>query len=677
MALVLGLLSVSSHAEAPPSRESDLLLPTLTNGIQAIASTPNDPRRSIISGGSVSLLDQNGSIQWSLSAGFLESYSHISAFPDRTTFVSRLRHALLPLPFPPIPFPGLTRAYVVRSEASGPGPTPPTANLSGDDDPTVPFPSVGAIPMGVAVDAVRDRVYTAHQRMALDFSGALFEERIRAFDGALNPVAEWIIPHEFASSAIQLAGVFTDAEGFVWTAGVETPPGPLTPRLIVARLQPSLEGEPLIHRLTLGAQGGTIRAAVDPRGGLILAGERDAAGNSDYFRRVSPDGFSPSFRRQGFAGGPLAVDPEGALYLGGRNPLNNAPSIIKLGLDNGPLWSPAHLELPGDRTIQAIAVLAPDTIDVAGTQDVPFPGSDRAFISRYRPGASGLVAVSDLIQEARVNQELESRLAVEVRDAAGTVQGNIPVDFEITSTPRIGQALISPDQRTDPISGRATAGFRVGNLPLEYEVTAECPSCSGAQNSVVFQICGKLPATLLLQDGQTWSDTKLDDHSKGLTIGERGCALSAYTMLLNIFKAQDNLTYPESTPGTLNEYLTEKAHYGFVPDANLDFFTSTKLFTNNQVAFVRRLDVDLDPANYRASVRRVASHIDASLEQGRPALLQVESGTVAGHFLTVIGRCGSKYLVADPFSGTGYPYIDAEDPNEITILGARIFKRGL
>ncbi|MEW5884652.1 MAG: hypothetical protein AB1725_10570 [Armatimonadota bacterium] len=531
--------------------------------------------------------------------------------------------------------------------------------------------------MGVAVDAMRDRVYTAHQRMTFDFTGALFEERIRAFDGALNPVAEWVVPHEFASSAIQLAGVFTDAEGFVWTAGVETPPAPLTSRLIVARLQPSLEGEPLIHRLTLGAQGGTIRAAVDPRGGLILAGERDAAGNSDYFRRVSPDGFLPSFRRQGFAGGPLAVDLEGALYLGGRNPLNNAPSIIKLGLDNAPVWSPAHLELPGDRVIQALVVLAHDTFDVAGSRDVPFPGSDQSFISRYAPGTGGkLVAISPLEQLGFVDVLLPSPLVVEAQDAAGLPSPDVGIAFSIDATPdgAVGHQLIGSEDKTNAL-GRAKTDFKLGNIPLEYQVKAECSTCDESDQQLQFRICGKLPGDLYRQnEDRPGKAPYVDDFIGGSTneddrIRYSGCALTAYTMLLNIFRARHNLTYPESTPGTLNKALTPG---GFVPVARLDFLSATRQFAGNQLAY------DGFNVGPTMSIAEALQEVDRSLGRGDPALIKLNSPSGRdGHYITAIGRCGSRYIILDPFTGTDIELYDPDNPpRNLRVQGVRIFRKG-
>ncbi|MBI2788695.1 MAG: hypothetical protein HYX59_08440 [Elusimicrobia bacterium] len=621
----------------------------------------------------------DGTIQWTYSSGqFLGGINQIAAFPDGTVFATSVQGYFFPYP------PGTMRASLVRLDSSGPASPPPSVSLSGDGEP-LPFPNpiIGVTPGGVAVDPLNDRVYTIHQRLIIYplLGAAAADAQLNAYDRSLSLLTQRAHSFEFPDSFIQLAGVFVDSSSFVWVAGVEYPPSPLPRRLFVERHPPNLSGPPIIYRLTLDATfGGAIRAALDPRGGLVVGGER-SGGNSDYFRRVSSEGFSASFREPGFAGGPMAVDAEGSLYIAGHEPIGGLPALVKVSSSDTQAWGASFVTLASDRRIEALWSPSTGTIDVGGTVDVSFPGSDQTFISRYRrgAGASGrLVAVSDLVQASEVDAELASPLIVEARDAAGAPQGNVIVNFSISSAPvgAVGQQLVSTDLQTNSFTGRAKTGFKVGNIPLEYEVKADCPSCGATSSSVTFQICGQLPATLLHQNGETWSNDVLDNHSRGWTLGVRGCALTAYTMLLNVFKSRFQYTYPVSTPGTLNSFLTDPDTYGFVPDANLDFDLASEQFTQDQVRFAGRFDVDTSPARYSASARGVMRRVDSSLAAGNPALVQVESTSLAGHFLTVIGRCGNLYLVKDPYAGLDYQSISIDDPNSPIILGARIFRRG-
>lgn len=676
IASVFLAIGASLRTEPLPGRESDLVLASLSDDVRTLITSPSDATKTLQIGGQAVRIAADGSVQWTYSPGLFQGIHQIAAFPNGTVFATKGRFYTFPYP------PGTYRSFVIRLDSGGPLDPPPSANLSGDGEP-LPFPNpiIGVTPGGVAIDPLNDRVYTIHQRMQLDFLtfATTVDVKINAYDPSLNLVAQREHAFEFPDSSVQLSGVFVDSNSYVWVAGVEYPPAPRPRRLFIERHPPNLAGPPIVHRFTLGAMfRGDIRAALDPRGGLVVSGERDASGNSDYFRRVSSEGFSASFREPGFAGGPMAVDAEGSLYIAGHEPIGGLPAVVKVSSSDAQAWGASFVTLASDRRIGALWSPSTGTVDVAGTVDVSFPGSDQTFVSRYRrgAGASGrLVAVSDLIQKSEVDADLASPLVVEARDAAGSPQGNVVVNFSYSTYPAGGQQLVSTDLQTNSFTGRAKTGFRVGSIPLEYEVKADCPSCSAASSSVTFRICGKLPVTLLHQDGETWSGDTLDHHPQELTIGERGCALSAFTMLLNIFRSRYGLSYPESTPGTLNTFLSSPTINGFNKNADLDFRRSATARSGFAVRLESRLFVNAAGDNYRASATEVLQAVGESLRNGNPALIHIESGSPEGHFLTAIGRCGDRYLVADPYSDFHIESVSVDDP-DITIMGARIFTRG-
>ncbi|MEK7389864.1 MAG: hypothetical protein AAB036_09200, partial [Elusimicrobiota bacterium] len=317
------------------------------------------------------------------------------------------------------------------------------------------------------------------------------------------------------------------------------------------------------------------------------------------------------------------------------------------------------------------------TIDVAGT--LTLPGGNKTFVSRHSRNAGiggSLVAISDLKDSTTVSTRLASPIVVETRTAPNVSLGNVPVDFSISSAPQraTGFKFLSKDSQTNSF-GRASAEFLLGDIPLEYDIKASCPSCVGSSNSVNFRICGKLPGELYRQnknaDGKQdyIGDRLADSDDPSDSIEHRGCTLTAFTMLLNIFRSRYNLSYPESTPGTLNRALTPS---GFSPVARLNLRTATPLFTGTQVRYLDGYDVGLF-----ADYRDVMTHVDSSLELGNPALIRLQSSTGAlGHFVTVIGRCGNGYWVLDPYTKTNHSFIDLSDLGTKVILGVRIFEKG-
>ncbi|MEK7390451.1 MAG: hypothetical protein AAB036_12235 [Elusimicrobiota bacterium] len=634
-----------------------------------------DATKTVLAGGRIARIDVGGSIAWTFAPDLFQAAKQIAAFPDGTIYATLEKQYVIP--------PLLaSRASVLRIDASGPSPNPPSAVLSGDaaPSPLAPFPIIYVTPGGAAADPRAGRVYTAHSRLTVNPGSGTIDAKINVYDRALSPIAQRDHAFEFPDSGIQWAGVFVDSAGFVWAAGVEIPPSPLPRRLFVERHPPDLSAPPIVHRQTLGAAfTGDIKASLDPRGGLVVAGEQDVLGNRDNLRRVDVDGFSEMFREAGFSRGPMAVDADGSLYIGGKEPIGGLAAIVKVSSTAAHAWEPRYLTLPSDRAIEALWSPSTGTIDVAGR--VPSAsGATRPFISRYRQGAGGsgrLVPISAIVSTAPVDIDLTSPLVVEVRDPAGTPQGNVAVNFTISSAPKgaVRQRLTATDLQTDPLTGRARTGFKVGSIPLEYEVTSECPSCGAISSSVTFQICGKLETELYRENEDKPGKTPYIDDQLGESTSEfdkikySGCTLTSFAMLLNIFRTRYGLHYPESTPGTLNIALTPG---GFDPKARLDLEAAVDLFTNSEIQLSSSLELGI------TSAQSLRKRIENSLGRGYPVILKLVSPTGrAGHYVTAVGRCGSRYMVLDPYTITNINLYDPENPPfGLALRGARIFKRG-
>lgn len=655
-------------AEPRPGRESDVVLP-ISDTVRAFNTTAAGVKFIVASGGGngVIRLSATNTIDWTLPTQSVQNYSHVDALPDGTAFALRVR---------PFFFPGVSRADLVR--LTGTNPDVASVSLSGDPEPDFfnIFPLIAVAPGGVAVDAARERIYTAHTRQVITTESQI-NIQINVYDRNLSLLRQRSHVFELTGGFGDVYGVFVDAQGFVWVVGLEYPAGPGARRLFVERHPPDLADPPIVQRLTLGAAfSGTLVAAGDPRGGVVVASD------SGFIHRASSYAFSASFPQAGFTGGPMAVEADGSLYIGGQS--GGLPAFTKLTPSNVPAWSPASISLNPDRIIEALWTPVPGTIDVAGTVAIPL-AADEIFLSRYKQGAGTggrLKAISPLEETAIVNSNLTTPIMIEVKDESNLAKSNVDVGFHQGVVPdaAVGYELIAPELKTNAL-GRAKTGFKIGDLPLEYEIKADCPSCASGHNSIVFRACGVLPVTVyrqnnpkLLSEGG-WGDALLDHHPEGAQIKDRGCALTAFTMLLNIFRERYNLSYPDLaagtdyTPGTLNKQL--ETVDGFGDDGGVYFKDAAPRSTGGQVQLDLRRDIGTD-----FSLQDALAKVDQSLAAGNPALLWKPSGSDAGHYVTVVGRCGTRYIFADPWGE--YPAIGFVDTaiNGQEILGIRTFKRG-
>lgn len=685
--LVATFFSLSTNLSAEPLPKRTIDYPYTLNGFEfpvGFASTAEGDTfttyrtfdfTSPFGAGYIRRRNASGDSVWP--SNFAGPPHAVAVSPDKTACVIFEKNSLF----------GLETQLVLKCIAPG-GPTgsDPEVNLPGFSI----FGLGSQIGAGVAIDQARDRIYAYFPSLSFQFG---FEVLVVAYDRALNLIAQR--KHTLSGEVQQLTSISVDANGAVWTSGVESFQFPDPRQVFVERYPPNLSTPPTILRRPLADFSIMLKAAGDPRGGVVIAGDRDSSGNSDTFRRILSDEvggmvFGDLFRIQGYGFGPFTVDAAGAIYASAYAPGTGAPAITKRGPLNLASWSPEFLPLPDGRQATFLHSPTIDTFDVSGTIDF-----QNAFVLRYVPGLAAsleMLPVTPLDSLGKpgaigfVSTEIFPRVEVKVRDTSLSPQENVPVTFTNPEAPEhsIGHGLVDPQSQSD-INGRAKTGFRIGNLPLEYLVKAECPSCVTTANSISFPICGTMPARfgtkmerLFLQNvddhagfagEHNWTDEFLDSSIDPQDkIVERGCALTAYVMMLNLMKARHSFSYAESTPYTLNEALKVSRPRAFDASAKLDMAKAALAFTGGQVEM-------LDPI-WTFDVGRTAlfNKVEENLALGNPALLHLQSQGVYGHFITVIGRCGTNYRVLDPHTGTGYKELNRNDLSKV-VMGARIFKK--
>lgn len=562
---------------------------------------------------------------------------------------------------------------------------------------------------GVAIDQTRDRIYVFVP--SIDFQ--TFEYRILtiAYDRSLNLIAQR--PHVFPidGGVQQITSLSVDGNGNVWTSGVEVFGYPQPSRVFIARHPPNLTATPVIIRRSLADYSITLKASGDPRGGVVITGDRDAFGNSDTFQRISANElgnlvFGDVFRIPGYTFEPFAVDGAGSIYAPGYIPETGTRSITKRGPTNLASWSPEYLSLPAGRHPQFIKAPITDTFDLAG---YVAGGAPTTFLSRYAAGGAfnRIRAITPSDRFEPVGVPMLDKLVYTVLDNLDAPQSDVEVSYSIAQTnPPAGRSsavFYSSETKTDS-DGLARAGLKLGFLPVEYTVSANCPSCLPTLQTAEIQVCGKIETRMFRNNVDSplpgelpWAATQLDHHymfllTAGISgnIRMKGCALTATTMLLNIFKHRYNLSYVDSTPRTLNDFWSvfDSAQYGFsagVPntlvgavqtwkreiDGGLYFPNAIPRFTNREVRYLEGPVVGPDNLTVDEAMALVNAHLDV----GDPALLHIESSTDAGHFMTIVGRCGRKYFVLDPNINTNHTVIDLDNLT-VTIKGVRLFEKG-
>lgn len=671
LVIVLFLVGANLSAEPLPARQSDFSLPT-DGQLVGFASTAAGDKFLInrtfdlppFGGGLLRRLNAAGQEVWRVDLG--APPLSIAVSPDETACVIFEKDFLF----------GLETQLVMRCvPPSGPTGSDPEVNLPGF---TI-FGLGSGIGAGVVIDQARNRVYAMVPSINFQFG---FDALIVAYDRSLNFIAQR--PHVFEDGGgpQQFTSISIDSSGNVWTSGVESFAFPLPRKVFIERHPPNLTTAPAILRRTLADYSISLKAVGDSRGGVIITGDRDDSGNFDTFQRISADEsgnltFGNIFRIQGYGFGPFAVDLTGSILAATYVPGTGTPSITKRGQNDLPSWSPEFLPLPVGRDSTFIQAPVIDTFDVAGTVS---GGAPTTFISRYVPGSAStgkLHAVSPLSIEGGVDQNLSQDITVAVKDDSNVPIGDVAVNF--TCQPPAGVSVcgfFDKDSQTNAL-GLAKTGFEVGNIPLEYLVQVACPSCVENFNSVSFQVCGKLNGKLYFQNfDDPDSEPYIGDFIAGSEadpIQSLGCALTSYTMLLNIFRDRYGLSYPAATPGTLNKALDWDID--FEPTARLNMHEATPHFTGGQVIYTGSPKV----GRFK-SVSAVMSEVADSLAQGNPAIIRMGSPSGReGHSVVAIGKCGNDFIVLDPFvnpnTGANFTRINPASP-PFPITGARLFIKG-
>ena len=149
-------------------------------------------------------------------------------------------------------------------------------------------------------------------------------------------------------------------------------------------------------------------------------------------------------------------------------------------------------------------------------------------------------------------------------------------------------------------------------------------ACRGGE---AFQHVPVIETPAFLQRDKAWEADRIG--GTGETLGRVGCTVCCLAMGLAPFGIR-------KTPGELNEWL--KKHEGYSPRGWLRWETVSKLTAG-------KVYVD-----FRAPLKHET--IDAALKARQPVLAKVFINRVITHWVLVVGKEGTEYLVQDPL-GSG------------------------
>ena len=133
-----------------------------------------------------------------------------------------------------------------------------------------------------------------------------------------------------------------------------------------------------------------------------------------------------------------------------------------------------------------------------------------------------------------------------------------------------------------------------------------------------------------LQHDRAWEADRIG--GTGETLGRVGCTVCCLAMGLAHFGIQ-------KTPGELNEWL--KTHEGYSPRGWLRWETVSKLSDGKVYVDFRA------PLNHGT--------IDFALKARQPVLAKVFINRVITHWVLIIGKEGTEYVVKDPLGGAKKP----------------------
>lgn len=148
-----------------------------------------------------------------------------------------------------------------------------------------------------------------------------------------------------------------------------------------------------------------------------------------------------------------------------------------------------------------------------------------------------------------------------------------------------------------------------------------------------------LPITPLSQQDPRWSKVKLGISSS--TIGSMGCLLTSVTMDMNYFGKAN-------TPITMNEMFI---HNGGYQRGNLFVW-----------GVINKLYSDITLHKYITKIPAPLEELESALRSGMPAIVQVDfnpyTTAMDQHWVVIIGKQGSSYMMIDPIDGTTRKFED-------------------
>jgi hypothetical protein len=257
----------------------------------------------------------------------------------------------------------------------------------------------------------------------------------------------------------------------------------------------------------------------------------------------------------------------------------------------------------------------------------------------------------------------------------------IAVNFSVSTYPAgaAGFSLSKSSEATNP-QGLADVLLKLGNIPAEYGVTATCPSCEASSDTVTFTCCGKLPNDHFSQTYTPTSPWNVDCYARHncqvedrTTIGYLGCATTALATVVNYYATHISTSIPTRNPGQLNTYLREMPGVtGYDANNNVQPSAITSI-SSGSINYIRNESGNI---SRNRTIQVLLNRMDSEVLDSRPVMLQINrlhpDGTYTPHYIVAVGKCGDRYIIADPIGGVERLY-SPTDP-AASLLGIRVFR---
>ncbi len=559
---------------------------------------------------------------------------------------------------------------------------------------------------GVAADAAAGYVYAAEDVYNSD-SGRYVTFTF-AYDLNLDlKAAKAYAPQDqqtCSDAAIPSGGVHVDAAGNVYVGGYACKDD-YTYRYFALKYAPGLgQPENIFVKDAAFDESPQLKAAGDPAGGLVFIGnELDSSGAAGFsVRRLNAAGawsepvFITAFDNWSWPKA-VAVDKAGAAYIAGNMKDTWAPAVTKLSSDGAYSWEPQVLQKADEGSLETIYVDAGLNMNIAGYHTWNTDtGFDEFYLETWRQGGNEKYSITGATGPyiAVTGVETEPLVSFVTDSNGGGVSGRSVNFSAVPPDGALGYSLTKSSEATE--AGQAAVQLKLGNIPAEYYVTAKCPDCVAEKSSVTFTCCGKLPNDDFKQWDAGWATYPYNTQTSlyKRTIGDVGCALTAFSTAINYYANSDaNLGISTTNPKALNDTLLKKTcQKGFDPGHNVQFeVVKDTNVSNGKLMLSKKVDRTV-PLTDAAKVTLSEMINDALLANKAPVIAKVyrsktdpstKKKTEWSHFVLIVGKCGDKYLISDPGSTTRsaiYPFtaIITDQVTQNTfgpVEGIRIFKK--